>query len=58
MYNAVTIAEIAVEKGASTLLPPVSCQRDLIELSDEMATRVDIQFYKDAGEVLLKSMEG
>ena len=58
VYNAVTIAEIAVEKGASTLLLPVSCRRDLIDLSDEMATRVDIQFYKDAAEVLMKGLEG
>ena len=58
VYNAVTIAEIAVEKGASTLLLPVSCRRDLIDLSDEMATRVDIQFYKDAAEVLVKGLEG
>ncbi|MBF0183106.1 MAG: hypothetical protein HQM06_01785 [Magnetococcales bacterium] len=50
------MAEIAVEKGATALLMPVSCRRPLIDLSDEMATKVDIQFYADARDALLKSI--
>ncbi|HHD64732.1 MAG TPA: BREX system Lon protease-like protein BrxL, partial [Desulfobulbaceae bacterium] len=38
VHNAVTIAEIAVEKGATALLMPVACRRQLFELSDDMAT--------------------
>lgn len=56
IHNAVTIAEIAVEKGAQTLLVPVSCRRQLYDLSDEMATKVDIQFYQDARDALLKAL--
>ena len=56
VHNPVTIAEIAVEKGASALLMPVSCRRQLIDLSDDMATKVDIQFYSDARDALLKTM--
>lgn len=56
LYNAVTIAEIAVEKGATALLLPVSCRRQLFDLSDDMATKVDIQFYADARDVLLKAI--
>ncbi len=56
IHNAVMLAEIAVEKGATALLMPVSCRRPLIDLSDEMATRVDIQFYADARDALLKSI--
>jgi ATP-dependent Lon protease len=56
VHNAVTISEIAVEKGATSLLMPVACRRQLVDLSDEMATKVDIQFYSDAGDVLLKAM--
>lgn len=56
VHNAVTMAEIAVEKGAAALLMPVSCRRQLFDLSDEMATKVDIQFYQDAREALLKSI--
>ena len=37
VYNPVTIAEIAVEKGATFLLMPVTCRRQLFELSDDMA---------------------
>ena len=56
IHNAVMLAEIAVEKGATALLMPVSCRRSLIDLSDEMATKVDIQFYADARDALLKSI--
>jgi len=56
LANPVTIAEIAVEKGATALLLPVSCRRQLLDLSDDMATRIDIQFYSDARDVLLKAI--
>ena len=56
VHNAVTIAEIAVEKGATALLMPVACRRQLFELSDDMATKISIQFYSDARGALLKAM--
>lgn len=56
IHNPVSIAEIAVEKGATALLMPVACRRQLIDLSDDMATRIDIQFYSDARDALLKAM--
>ena len=56
IHNAVSLAEIAVEKGAKSLLLPVSCRRQLFELSDDMATRLDIEFYQDAKDALLKSL--
>lgn len=56
IHNAVTIAEIAVEKGAQALLVPVNCRRQLHDLSDDMATKVDIQFYQDARDALLKAL--
>ncbi|GMT40115.1 MAG: peptidase [bacterium] len=56
VHNAVTIAEIAVEKGATALLMPVACRRQLFDLSDDMATKIDIQFYSDAREALLKAI--
>jgi len=57
VHNAVTVAEIAVEKGATALLMPVACRRQLFDLSDDMATRVDIQFFSDAREALLKAIQ-
>lgn len=56
IHNPVNIAEIAVEKGATSLLMPVSCRRHLFDLSDDMATKVDIQFYSDAKDALLKAI--
>jgi len=56
VHNPVTIAEIAVEKGASALLMPVACRRQLLDLSDEMATKIDIQFYSDARDALIKAI--
>jgi len=56
IHNSVSIAEMAVEKGATALLMPVSCRRQLIDLSDDMATKIDIQFYSDARDGFLKAI--
>ena len=56
IHNPVAIAETAVEKGATALLMPVACRRQLFDLSDDMAIRIDIQFYSDARDALLKAM--
>jgi ATP-dependent Lon protease len=56
VHNPVTLVEIAVEKGATAILMPVTCRKMLFDLSDEMATKVDIQFYLDARDALLKSL--
>jgi ATP-dependent Lon protease len=57
VHNAVTVAEMAVEKGATALLMPVACRRQLFDLSDDMATKVDIQFFTDGREALLKAVQ-
>jgi ATP-dependent Lon protease len=56
VYNAVNVAEIAIEKGATTLLIPISARRQLNELSDEMAVKISILFYADVREALLKAL--
>ncbi|MBK9093485.1 MAG: BREX system Lon protease-like protein BrxL [Anaerolineae bacterium] len=56
IYNAVNVAELAVEKGAAMLLIPISARRQLNELSDEMAMKLTILFYADAREALLKAL--
>ena len=56
LANAVGIVEVAVEKGASVVLMPVSARRQLIELSDDMATRINILFYSDTPDALLKAL--
>jgi ATP-dependent Lon protease len=54
VYNAVNLAEIAVEKGATTLLIPLNARKQLNELSDEMITKINIQYYTDLKDCLIK----
>jgi len=54
--NPVAVAELAVEKGAATLLMPISARRQLFELPDELATKVSIEFYADPKDAFLKGL--
>jgi ATP-dependent Lon protease len=56
VYNAVNLAEIAVEKGATTLLIPLNARKQLNELSDDMITKINIQYYTDLKDCLLKAL--
>jgi ATP-dependent Lon protease len=56
VYNAVNLAEIAVEKGATTLLIPINARKQLNELSDDMITKINIQYYTDLRDCLVKSL--
>ena len=56
LYNAVSVAELAVEKGAVSLLVPVTARKQLAELSDDMITKISIIFYSDARDALLKAL--
>ena len=56
VHNAVSVAELAVEKGATALLIPISARRQLNELSDEMATKLTVLYYSDAREALVKAL--
>ena len=58
VVNAVGIVEAAAEKGASVVLLPVSARRQLLDLSDDMATRVNVEFYLDGPDALLKGLPG
>ena len=56
LYNAIDVVELAVEKGAAEILIPVSARKQLFDLSDEMATRVNIIFYTDAKDAFIKAV--
>ena len=56
IFNTDNIVELSVEKGDQVVLMPVSCRRQLFDLSDDMATKVDVQFYADARDVPLKAL--
>ena len=54
--NPVAVAELAVEKGATTLLMPITARKQLFNLSDDMATRIRIEFYADPVDAVIKSV--
>jgi len=56
VHNPVSVVELAVEKGAAAVLMPVTSRRQLANLSDDMATKIDVQFYGDARDALLKAI--
>ena len=56
VLNAVNVVELAVEKGAQVVLLPVGCRKQLFDLSDDMATKVDVQFYADSRDAMLKAL--
>lgn len=56
VHNPIDVVELALEKGATTVMMPVSCRRALIDLSDEVATKIQILFYADAPDALRKSL--
>jgi ATP-dependent Lon protease len=55
--NIVRIAELAVEKQATTLLLPVSARRQLNDLADDVWTKISIEFYRDAADAAFKALE-
>jgi ATP-dependent Lon protease len=56
VHNPIDLVELAMEKGASAILMPVSCRRGLVDLSDDVATRVQVLFYADAADAMRKSL--
>jgi ATP-dependent Lon protease len=54
--NPVGIAELAVEKGAATLLMPISARKQLFDLPDALATKISIEFYADAKDAFWKAL--
>lgn len=56
VYNAVNLAELAVEKGATTLLISINARKQLNELADDMITKINIQYYTDLRDCLLKAL--
>lgn len=56
VYNAVNLAELAVEKGATTILIPLNARKQLNDLSDDMITKINIQYYTDLRDCLIKAL--
>ena len=56
IYNAVSVVELAADKGAKSVLMPIAARKQLIDLPDEVATRVTINYYADVRDALLKAL--
>jgi len=56
LYNAINLTELAIEKGASTLLVPLNARKQLNDLSDDMITKINIQYYTDLRDCLVKAL--
>lgn len=54
--NAIAIAEVGVEKQATTLLMPVAARRQLNDLPDDLWTKINIEFYRDAADAFVKAL--
>ena len=47
---------LPLERRSGDREMPVSARRQLFDLSDDMATKIDVQFYAEAREALLKAL--
>jgi ATP-dependent Lon protease len=56
LANPVAIAELAVDRQASTLLMPVATRRALNDLPDDLWTKLNIEFYRDAPDAVFKAL--
>lgn len=56
VYNAVTLVELSVEKGATSILIPLNARKQLNDLSDDMITKINIQYYTDLKDCLIKAL--
>jgi len=56
VHNPIDVVELALEKGATTVMMPVSCRRLLVDLSDDVATKIQTLFYADPPDALRKAL--
>lgn len=56
IFNPVSVVEIAIEKGATSILMPISSRRQLNDLPDDLAAKIVIHYYLDSRDALLKCL--
>jgi len=56
IFNPVAVVELAVEKGAVSILMPIGSRRQLNDLPDDVAAKITIHYYTDARDALLKAL--
>jgi predicted ATP-dependent Lon-type protease len=56
IFNPVAVVEVAIEKGAASILMPISSRRQLNDLPDDLAAKITVHYYIDARDALLKAL--
>ena len=56
VFNASTLVEIAVEKGAVHVLMPIGARKQLNDLPDDVLTKVTLFYYSDPRDALIKGL--
>lgn len=56
VYNAVSLTEIAIEKGGQIVLLPVTARKQLNDLPDDMAIKITVVYYDDSRDALIKAI--
>jgi ATP-dependent Lon protease len=56
IFNPSAVVEVAVEKGAASILMPIGTRRQLNDLPDDVAAKITILYYLDARDALLKAL--
>jgi len=56
LFNPIAVVETAIEKGAASILMPISSRRQLNDLPDELAAKITVHYYLDARDALLKAL--
>jgi ATP-dependent Lon protease len=56
VFNASTLVEIAVEKGAAHVLMPITARKQLNDLPDDVLTKVTLFYYSDPRDALIKGL--
>jgi ATP-dependent Lon protease len=54
--NAARIVELAIDKQATTVLIPVAARKALNDLPDDLWTKINIEFYRDAPDAVFKAL--
>ena len=57
VYNALDMADLAAEKGASAIVLPVSCRKQMNEMSDDLAARLIVLYYTEPRDAVLKILD-
>ncbi len=56
IFNPVSVVEIAIEKGATSILMSINSRRQLNDLPDDLVAEIVIHDYLDSRDALLKCL--